>query len=112
MSVWVDDVPPAAKASGEEARAVFLAWEKLRVLYNAILVVESVGLGANQLGVPAFARLLLGGAIVANLCFCAGIVAEGYLSLLGVPRRGARPVLFVLGTSLAMLLTAVSVVGF
>lgn len=90
------------------AREVFLAWERLRVPYNLLLLV------ATCFALPfAWAdwvqprRVFLGlvfGAIVANVCFCAGPCAEGLLHLLGARRNGARICLFAAGTLFSLLL--------
>lgn len=100
------DADEAAPAADESARAVFLAWERLRLWYNAALAAVVVLL--VPLGGPADERELLflaECAFGANLCFCLGPVVEGYLSLLGVSRRTARGVVFVPGLLLALLLT-------
>ena len=98
------------------AREVFLAWEKLRIVYNGVLV--AVVLGASALGAlqgharwsdVAFRRHLLFAAVVANVLYCTGPVAEGYLALLGSPRRAARGVLFGLGLLFASGLAFVDV---
>jgi hypothetical protein len=82
------------------AMEVFIAWEKLRLLYNAILA------GLVVWYLTPFAALhvgpvLLFDALMANLGFCAGPVAEGYLCLLGFPRKPTRWVIFGIGTALA-----------
>ena len=41
---------------------------------------------------------------MANLCFCAGPVVDGYLSWLGLRHRAITWLLFLLGTALSMLL--------
>src|SRR5262249_45571426 len=64
-----------------DAMEVFIAWERLRLLYNAILVV-SVLLHLKSLLGLFHASFLLEAALAANVCFCAGPVAEGYLCLL------------------------------
>jgi hypothetical protein len=99
-------------AAGESAREVFLAWEKLRVFYCGILAAESLLLGIPHLGELAFWETLIVGAFLANLCFCAGPCAEGYLALFGAGRRAIRFVLWAAGTLLAILLTGAAVLGF
>jgi hypothetical protein len=102
----------AGPATGESAREVFLAWEKLRALYCGVLAAESLLLGIPHLGRPVFWVLLAYGAFVANLCFCVGPCAEGYLALLGIDRRAVRWALWGLGLVLAMLLTGAAVLSF
>lgn len=97
-----DEPGPAAD---ESARAVFLAWERLRLWYNAALAALVVLLvPRGDWADPRFPRFLAAAAFGANLCFCLGPVAEGYLSLLGVNRRTARGVVFVPGLLFALLL--------
>jgi hypothetical protein len=109
MSLAVDDVPPIAKGSGPSAAEVFIAWERLRLLYNGLLVAWTLFLGRDKLGNPSFQEMLIVGAIVANLGFCLGVTAEGYLALLGLPRRPARWFLFVVGTLTALLAAAIHI---
>jgi hypothetical protein len=93
----------AAEGSPATAAEVFFAWERLRVGYNAVLL----GFGVGWLllfGPPThllFWPRLLEEAVIANLAFCAGPVAEGYLCWVGFPRRPARYTLFAAGTALA-----------
>jgi hypothetical protein len=83
---------------------VFWAWEKLRILYNVVLISVVVVTGWTKGAVcPLFAILLLPEAILANVCFCVGLVCESYLALLGMPRSLSRPVLFCLGLFLSSL---------
>jgi hypothetical protein len=115
MSPWheEEDIPRVAKADATDATAVFIAWERLRLVYNGILAAVVLLLGGGSLvREPRFWSLLIGGAIGANVCFCAGICAEGYLALLGLPRRETRAVLFVAGTLLAILLTGLCIFSF
>jgi hypothetical protein len=109
----IDEPLPLAKDKPGEptAREVFLAWEKLRLIYNAILAGLSLFLGLPRLGDPDFWFILFEGALIANVCFCLGPVLEGYAALVGVLRRGVRMLLFVLGTSLAALLTVFAIAG-
>ncbi len=106
MSLSVDDVPPVAKGSGESATEVFIAWERLRLVYNGVLAAFALLIWARW---PLRAGIggLIEDAIVANVLFCAGMAAEGYLALIGMPRRPARIAIFGLGTLLAVLLAGV-----
>jgi hypothetical protein len=97
------------------AREVFLAWEKLRLPYNLVLLM------ATCFALPfAWAdwvqprRVFLGlvfGAILANVCFCAGPCAEGYLHLLGARGSGARIGLFAAGTLFSLLLAMFAILS-
>ncbi len=95
---------PIAVARGE--MATFFAWEKLRLLYNAILTVLVFDFEVNH-GWPRdiwFWLQVAVGALLANVCFCVGPVVENYLRLLGRTGSLARLILFCLGTLLAVFL--------
>lgn len=103
-----DDRVPLVFEDTASARDVFLAWEKLRLVYNAALVLATgigVVLGPDDvLADRAYLGHLIRAAVLANALFCAGTVAEGYLAWMGAPRRPSRAILFALGTLLTMLL--------
>jgi hypothetical protein len=94
------DFPPA----DESARAVFLGWERLRLAYNAALGLVVLAFAGPDLPDREFRAFLFRAAVGANLCFCLGPVAEGYLALLGADRRTARVFLFGPGLLLGCLL--------
>jgi hypothetical protein len=83
---------------------VFLAWEKLRILYNGLLIVAVLGIilksGFNLLAGIFFVEP----AIYANVGFCAGPVAEGYLSWLGFRHPACRWFIFALGLFITLVL--------
>lgn len=93
----------------ETARSVFLAWEKLRVAFNAVLVVIVLLSAGSALAESRFWLLLAQGALSANLCFCLGPVAEGYLTLLGLNRQNARSMVFSFGLVVGCLLAFLAV---
>ncbi len=96
-----EDMPSIVKKDEPTAQQVFFAWEKLRLAYNAVLVfvvLVQISFGAE------FPFLVLN-AIVANVFFCAGPVAEGYLVLLGVPRLPFRWLICLFGTVIAVIVT-------
>jgi hypothetical protein len=91
----------------ERATTVFLAWEKLRLLYNAILAAVVCWVGSGLLAHSAFWPQLLMDAFLANVFFCLGPCLEGYICLFGgngTPRATVRAVLFFLGTLLSVVL--------
>jgi hypothetical protein len=96
---------PIAPLTEETARSVFLAWEKLRIAFNAILAAVVLLSAGSAISEGAFWRFLVWGALGANLCFCLGPVVEGYLSLLGSNRQAARWVVFSLGVMAGCFLT-------
>ena len=61
--------PTTAPIEGSSARAVFLAWERLRLVYNAVLILEVLLLSSRELSDQDFRSFLVRGAIGANLCF-------------------------------------------
>jgi len=105
---------PAVKIANREsdslnavARRTFLAWEKLRLIYNAILVVVTTLVCVFEpILVSAFDfwLYLVPEAIVANLCYFCAPVVETYVSWLGFRLRWLRATLFVVGTLLACVL--------
>jgi hypothetical protein len=103
------DSLPVDREVGPEL-ALWADWEGRRLVYNIVLCVEVLllfGIGGS-LGWffnPAFQKHLLFLALLANLCFCAGPVDEGYFRHFGVRGRAVGRVLFGLGLALAMLLT-------
>ncbi len=102
---------PLAPLTEETARSVFLAWEKLRVAFNAVLVVVVLLSAGSALRDRAFWLFLVGAALQANLCFCLGPVVEGYLSLLGSNRLIARGIVFSLGVMAGSLVTFAAVLS-
>ena len=98
---------------GAIAKRTFLAWEKLRFLYVAILAAECLLFGSRKLADPEFWGLIVFGGVVSNLCFFAGPIVETYVTWLGFQARWLRWLLFVLGTLFTMLAAfiAVSVVA-
>lgn len=107
---WNEEVPPAEKGEAS-ARAVFLAWERLRIVYGVILTAVTLIAGRHRLGDGRLWTTIVIGTFGANLCFCVGPIAEGYFDLLGMPRKWARRSLFVAGTLLAVALTLGLVAG-
>ena len=91
----------------ESAHSVFVAWERLRLIYNSVLllVVLSCLTRGTREELPSLAYLIIC-AFMANICFCIGPVVEGYLVFLGMQRPIVRIVVFCVGTLFACLLTA------
>ncbi len=96
----------------DSARLVFLAWEKLRILFNVGLVWVTLTLLPNWSWRSIPWRDYIGPAILANVCFCAGPCAEGYLTWLGANRQLARWMLFVVGFLFACCLVPLSFIDF
>jgi hypothetical protein len=108
---WIAPADPAMLRRERKYAAigrVMVTWEKLRVVYNATLGLTVIAVGVTLIGVSSGGvwvfRVATLGAVVANVCFCAGPVVDGYLTWLGFRSPIITGVLFVAGTSLAMLL--------
>ena len=83
-----------------DIKPVFIRWERLRILYNLmliLLVLYPYDLATLRLRLPEFLVLLMG-AVLANLCFLAGPIAESYLYWIGIRSRAVTAGLFILGT--------------
>jgi hypothetical protein len=98
-----------------DVRRIFLRWERLRIVYNAALVALVVLLVA-LLYEPEIEWALLGwrcvvGAVIANVCFFAGPMAETYLNWLGVRNRGVTAILFLMGMLFSLGLAAITVMS-
>jgi hypothetical protein len=81
-------------------RSTLIRWERLRILYNLILiaiVVLPVGGGPVELPELADLPILAVGAVLANLCYLAGPAAESYLAWLGLRSRWVTLALFAGG---------------
>jgi ABC-type branched-subunit amino acid transport system permease subunit len=90
------------------ARSVFLAWEKLRIVYVIILAFITILLaGATGIFNLALVRLIVLGAVVANVAYFAGPTIETYVRWLGYNRNWPRWVMFIGGTLLSIILEIV-----
>ena len=90
-------------------------WEKMRLIYNFILVVVTIGC--------VFARLdwldrplqlmatLAFGAVAANLFYGAGTILGAYLAWIGYENRHFRWFVFICGSTLASALAIMTVVS-
>ena len=91
-------------------KQIFLMWEKLRVVYNVVLlcVVLTVFLLTKRGEVNWFTLgwVCVMGCLGANLCFFAGPAADAYLNWLGYRHAAITAILFALGLLLSILLAA------
>ncbi|WP_144058793.1 hypothetical protein [Rhodopirellula sp. SWK7] len=102
---------PADVTLGGIARPVFLAWERLRVVYVVLLGAFTLLLvGSGIFRMPMLVRIGEG-AIAANLCFFAGPVVETYVRWLGYRGKMLRWFLFVSGVLLSMILVIATLAG-
>lgn len=100
------------------ARRIFVAWERLRIVYNSILAVTVicvVGVYFFQYkpkSIPLFGFLgIIVPVVGANLCFFAGPIVETYVAWLGLRTETLRMVLMFFGTALSMLIAIVWVIA-
>jgi len=105
----------APRIAWNDVRRIFVRWEMLRIAYNAALAALVIILVALLHDVetdwPELGRLCVVGAVVANVCFFAGPLAEVYLNWLGVRSRGVTVILFSMGTVFAMGLASIAVLS-
>ncbi len=87
------------------ARRVFLAWEKLRIAFVAILGAVTVLILGKKLLEPDVVFSVFGYAVVANVCFFAGPIVETYVNWLGCRHGHVRWSLFIAGTMFSLVLT-------
>ena len=82
------------------AKRTFLAWEKLRLLYNGILICISVAyaLAWSSLFTVEFWLVAVFGGIFCNVCFMLGPFIETYVAWLGFRTYLLRLVFFIAGT--------------
>ena len=92
----------SSETLGQIAKRVFLAWEKLRVLYILILGLFTLLLGLPYLNKLEFWLPVIFGGVIANACFFLGPIIETYVTWLGFRGRWLRWVIFVLGTLFTM----------
>ncbi len=93
------------------ARRIFVAWERLRIVYNSVLAVTVLCVGTIyylQYGPPPFPMTGFLGLFIpfigANLCFFAGPIVETYVAWLGNRTETLRLIMMLLGTGLSMLI--------
>lgn len=100
-----DQAPMESSILLMEIRRVLRAWERLRLVYNAlltVLVVIFVFAFSPELLKPELMPKLLLNIIGANLLFFAGPVVESWCVLIGWKLKGLRNALMTLGTLLAL----------
>ena len=115
--------PPVAGSEPDDfqrpaLREIVLGWEKLRLWYNAILLIPGIGVivGWSQKGMPVFIALVMAAmvAVGANFCFLLGPAAELYLRGLfreGKPLGRGRLLIFGAGVVVSLGVFAVALAG-
>jgi hypothetical protein len=95
-------VSSTTTTASDDFRDVFLGWERLRVVYNSVLVSLTLLCGFGSVADPKFWSTALFGAILTNVCFCVGPVLEGYATWLSGRRvQWVRWGLFLVGQLIA-----------
>jgi hypothetical protein len=116
--------PPVAGSEPDDIqrpalREIVLGWEKLRLWYNAILLVPGLVVIAGwtgKQGMPLFFALIMAAmvAVGANFCFLLGPAAELYLRGLfrqGKPLGRGRLLIFGAGVVVSLGVFAVALAG-
>ena len=101
----------ANETFGMIAKRTFLAWEKLRIVFVAILGLMTLLLGFGELTNVKFWTVVIPGAIAANICFFAGPIVETYVTWLGFESIVLRVAMFTFGTLLSLILAAGALAG-
>lgn len=103
-------------ASTDDPHFAVKKWEKLRLLYNALLVpwtlLAIVAWRPNGFGEPHFMADVIAGGLIANVSFCLGPVFEMYLVQLGANVRGVRTWLFAIGTAFTALAAVIAIMTY
>jgi hypothetical protein len=94
------------EALSDFMKPVFLKWENLRIPYNLILALVLVFSHGTSMGWrflhPFVLLIWLIGAVLANLCFLTGPLAESYIAWLGLRSPIVTAVLFVGGVLISI----------
>lgn len=101
---------------GHTARRTFIAWEKLRLIYNGVLIALTLTVALINVGETLFNLEFwlncIAGAIGANICFVIGPILETYVNWLRGESKQLRTLLFVAGTLLSALFALAGVLSF
>ena len=84
-------------------------WEKLRIVYNAVLVVWSIALLFYTSAPPGIIIALPLGGMLANLLYLLGPAIEAYMTWFGYWHATATYVLFGLGLAFTAILAAAAI---
>lgn len=115
MPDLADEQHDNGPADDSAAYRVLKNWEKLRLVYNAVLIPWSSlsVLVLRRDGTdPLLWFSIITGGVIANVCFCLGPVLESYLVWVGANPRTARGWLFALGTAVTALVATLTIVGY
>lgn len=87
----------------EIARATFLAWEKLRLIYIGILGIWTLLLSGRHIASVEILSLVIIGGLISNVLYFAAPIMETYVRWLGYTGKWVRILLFVAGTLVTMI---------
>lgn len=97
-----------------DVRTTFLHWEKLRIIYNMVLValtcIATFGLKPELALDPGFWLLAIGAGLAANVCFFAGPLSESYIRWLGYRSAVLTYGLFGAGMAFSSAVTLVAAI--
>jgi hypothetical protein len=106
----------ATPTPGHSVRRLLIRWEKLRLLYNAILIATvliPIGTAhATLLMDPRFWLTSIASGLAANVCFCLGPYADLWLHEWKPAQDASTAILFALGLVFSLGVTALGDVGF
>lgn len=100
-----------SRTLSEIARATFLAWERLRIVYIGVAGVFTLLFAGPNLMRFETLVAIFEGAVVANICYFAGPTVETYVRWLGYQGNWVRWAMFIGGTLLTSLLAVISMVS-
>ena len=87
----------------EIARATFLAWEKLRLIYIGILGIWTLLISGRHIASVEILSLVIVGGLISNVLYFAAPIVETYVRWLGYTGNWVRILLFVAGTLVTMI---------
>ncbi len=92
----------ATDVASADFRDLFLSWERLRIVFNGVLVALTLLCGMASLADPKFWWTAMLGGFVTNVCFCVGPILDGYVTwLFGRRVRWVQVALFLIGQTFA-----------
>ncbi|MBL8870309.1 MAG: hypothetical protein JNK90_10980 [Planctomycetaceae bacterium] len=87
----------------EIARATFLAWEKLRLIYIGILGIWTLLISGRHIASVEILSLVIVGGLISNVLYFAAPIVDTYVRWLGYTGTWVRILLFVAGTLVTMI---------
>lgn len=94
---------PNPNSLSEIARATFLAWEKLRLIYIGILGIWTLLISGRHIASVEILSLVIVGGLISNVLYFAAPIVDTYVRWLGYTGKWVRILLFVGGTLVTMI---------